>query len=263
MNCFNNRACHTIPLWRSNATDNPNVTTGLLDQLSQSYGQNVSAEELFCYCYAVLASPIYVETYSEELAISGPRIPFTRDSTMFHEAAGIGHKLVWLHTFCERCASGNRRHVQIPQGRARCRSSISNRKEEYPESFHFDPVTLTLHVGLGKFSPVSQAVWDFSVSGLAVLESWLNYRKKAGAGRSSSDLDNVRPERWTGDLTQELLELIWILEETLATFPAVDSVFRRIIAGEMFREIELPSPTPAESRPPELQTTSGQHQMEF
>jgi len=32
-------------------------------------------------------------------------------------------------------------------------------------------------------------------------------------------LDDIRPEQWTGQFTTELLELLWILEATIAEYP--------------------------------------------
>jgi hypothetical protein len=73
---------------------------------------------------------------------------------------------------------------------------------------------------------------------------------KAGAGRSSSPLDEIRPERWTAAMTQELLELLWVLEATAAMFPELKAVFDEAIGGETFRADELPQPSDDERRAP-------------
>ena len=111
------------------------------------------------------------------------------------------------------------------------------------------PTTLqteVLQVGEGIFGPVSVAIWQFKVSGLPIVESWLSYRMKAGAGRSSSPLDRLRPERWTADVTRELLELLWVLEVTIAMLPELKAGFDEIISGETFGANELPRPTAEE-----------------
>ncbi len=74
-------------------------------------------------------------------------------------------------------------------------------------------------MGEGKFSPVTREVYEFEVSGLKVVQSWLNYRMRDGAGRAGSLLNEIRPERWTSHFTTELLELIWILEATVESYP--------------------------------------------
>jgi hypothetical protein len=65
------------------------------------------------------------------------------------------------------------------------------------------------------FGPVAPEVWEFEISGLKAVQSWLGYRMKKRAGKKSSPLDDIRPERWTPKMTDELLELLWVLEATL------------------------------------------------
>jgi hypothetical protein len=57
---------------------------------------------------------------------------------------------------------------------------------------------------------------------------------RSGAGRKSSPLDDIRPERWTSQLTEELLELLWVLEATVAMFPALAELLESVVAGETF-----------------------------
>lgn len=53
---------------------------------------------------------------------------------------------------------------------------------------------------------------------------------KDGAGRRSSPLDEIRPERWTPAFTEEFLELLWVLEATVAKYPALESLLDRVVA---------------------------------
>ena len=99
-------------------------------------------------------------------------------------------------------------------------------------------------MGAGRFGPVSRALWEFEVSGLEVVRSWLGYRMKKRSGRKSSPLDGVRPERWTTRMTEELLELLWVLEATLAMEPELERTLDRVVSAPCFRASELPSPTP-------------------
>ena len=73
---------------------------------------------------------------------------------------------------------------------------------------------------------------------------------KGGAGRSSSPLDEIRPQRWTSEMSQELLELLWVLEATVAVFPELKQTLEAVIVGELFRAGELPQPTLDERKPP-------------
>lgn len=67
--------------------------------------------------------------------------------------------------------------------------------------------------------------------GIAVVRSWLSYRMRSGAGRKSSPLDDIRPERWTSQLTEELRELLWVLEATVAMFPALAELLESVVAS--------------------------------
>jgi len=82
------------------------------------------------------------------------------------------------------------------------------------------------------------------VSGLHVVDSLLGYRILKRIGKASSPLDAIRPAAWALDL--ELLELLWVLEATLARLPAAAALLDRVVAGPLLLAAALPAPTPAE-----------------
>ena len=92
-------------------------------------------------------------------------------------------------------------------------------------------------------------MYEFEVSGLKVVQSWLKYRMKKGAGKKSSPLDNIRPARWTSQFTTELLELLWVLEETVKCYPEQEKLLKAIVASDCFQADEMPS-VPDEMRKP-------------
>ena len=135
----------------------------------------------------------------------------------------------------------NIRLVIYPDGMTKCVKAVSDRQKDYPKTFDYNKSTQTLTVGVGEFSPVREDVYDFEVSGLKVVQSWLKYRMKNGAGKKSSLLDKIRPERWTSQFTTELLELLWILTETVEYYPEQARLLKEVIEGEWFQVNELPS----------------------
>lgn len=239
-----------IPLWRDADAKTPNIAQGLLKILTAEYGKNITAEDLFSYAYGILASPAYTEMFSEELVIPGPRLPLTKDAALFKKVVGKGRYLIWLHTYGERFVPEDVSR-DIPQGKARNTIAIPSSPEDYPEDFEYIEAERTIRVGKGQIAHVSLEVWNFSVSGLHVVKSWLDYRKKAGAGRRSSPLDDIRPERWTSQMTKELLELLWVLEYTIAEYPELEMLLSDIIESDCFTEKELPAPSEDERKPPE------------
>ena len=246
-----------IPLWRDADATEPNVTAGLLEKLGEVYGSNVSPEDLFAYAYGVLASPGYVERFSEELALPGPRLPITKDEALFREVAALGCRLIGWHTYGERFGGS------LPRGEVRNTKAVPTNPEDYPNEFSYHPQTRILHVGAGEFAPVAPEVWGFSVSGLDVVKSWLGYRMRERSGRSSSELDKIRPERWTADFTKELLELLWVLEATVARWPELEKRLDEVISGEVFSAADFPEPTESERKAPERKEVGAQGQLEF
>jgi len=249
MDHFCNRgAKDIIPLWRNREATEANITGGILKILKDAYSQTVSPEDLFAYCYAVLASPDYVLVFWDELTIPGPRIPITKDRDLFNKMAELGKRLLWLHTYGERFIPPGNKFGKIPLGQAKCKIATPGNPKEYPEEFSYALSNKELHVGKGVFGPVSQEVWEFSVSGFEVVKSWLAYRMKKGAGKKSSPLDNIRPEKWEFD--DELLQLLWILEHTLNTWPSLSKLLNTIMAGSLFDASDFPSPSDIERQGP-------------
>ena len=229
-----------IPLWRDAAATQPNITKGVLDVLANQYGYPVNAEDMFAYAYAVLAGPGYVKRFWDELTIPGPRLPITRDADLFRKAVELGCRLLWLHTYGERFVPPGQHPGRVPPGKARCVVGTPTSPQEYPETYRYNASNQTLYVGKGEFCPVPPEVWEFSVSGLQVVKSWLGYRMRQRAGRRSSPLDDIRPDSWQFD--DELLNLLWVLEHTVALFPQLTRLLDDIVQGPLFAAFDFPQP---------------------
>jgi Type ISP C-terminal specificity domain len=78
-------------------------------------------------------------------------------------------------------------------------------------------------------------VYNFEVSGLKVVQSWLGYRMKRPKGKKSSPLDDITPDRWSGQFTTEFLELLWILEATIATYPEQAKLLNEVVRKATLR----------------------------
>ena len=245
-----------IPLWRDADASEPNVTGGLLAALESELGCEVGPEDLFAYVYALLAAPAYVDRFSEELTIPGPRVPLTKDSTLFRQGAALGADLIRLHTYGQRFQDAG--IGDALQGSARCTRPVGEERDDYPQDFEYDESRRTLRVGAGEFGPVRPEVWGFSVSGFQVVKSWLGYRMREGAGRRSSPLDEIRPTRWTAQFTRELLELLWVLEGSVERQPELAKLLDAVVAGTCFGAEELPAPAAWERQAPRVRRASGQ-----
>jgi hypothetical protein len=218
-NFFCNRAGATFPLYRDAECKEPNILRGLLDTLEKTYKTKVTPEDFLAYVYGILAHPAFTQRYAEELGTREIRVPITKDAALFRQIRDVGAKLLWLHTYGQRYIPRGRHRGHVPKGQARCTKPVPGDKANYPENYEYNEATHTLHVGAGKFAPVVPEVYDFEVSGLKVVQSWLGYRMKNPKGKKSSPLDEIRPDKWTSDFTTELLELLWVLEATIAEYP--------------------------------------------
>ena len=238
-----------VPLYRTADASEVNVLSGLLDELSREYGRQVTAEDFLAYAYGALAQTAFTARFAEELETRDVRLPLTKDAGLFEHVRTAGARLLWLHTYGQRFVPEGERRGHVQRGAARCTTAVPGDAVGYPEAFHYDDGTRTLHVGGGEFAPVAPAVYGFEVSGLKVVQSWLGYRMKKVAGKKSSPLDDVRLARWTGQFTTELLELLWVLEATLASYPEQARLLDAVIDGPCFRADDLP-PVPAAMRKP-------------
>ena len=231
-----------IPLWRDDKARSANLTGGLTKVLQEHWGNAINAEDLVAYVYGLAGTGAYAKEFAAELAVSaGPfRVPLTAEATLAKRVIKLGKELLWLHTWGERFAESAA--VDFPKAVAKERAAIRS----YPERFSYDHSTQELVVGDGRFGPLDPPVWEFEVSGLKVLQSWLGNRMSAGKGKKSSPLDDIRPERWT--FTPELLQLLAILERTVSLTPKAAALLSEVVAGPLIDPSTLPMPTAAEQK---------------
>ena len=246
-----------IPLYRTADASQANITPGLLKILGTEYKRKVTPEDFLAYLYGVLAQPAFTTRFEKELGTRKLCVPITKDAALFDKVRKTGARLLWLHTYGERFVPEGTLPGSIPRGEARCEKAIPGDADGYPESFTYNDAIQTLQVGEGKFEPVAPEVYEFEVSGLKVVQSWLKYRMKKGAGRKSSSLDDIRPTYWTGQFTTELLELLWVLEETVKYYPEQEKLLEAVVASDCFRADKLPTVPDKMRKPPKPQTIKG------
>ena len=233
-----------IPFHLTSDLSVQNFAPDLLNYLSMEYNNPIDPETFLSYIYGVAAHPKFTERFFAELETKELRIPMTKCYNLFKKVQTIGNRLLWLHTYGERFVPENEKFRIFPSGQTKCTIDVSTNNTNYPTAFTYDSKNRFLIVGDGRFEPVEPEVYEFEVSGLKVVQSWLKYRMKNGAGRKSSPLDNIRPEQWDAQMTTELLNLLWVLEETLKIYPEQENLLDEILEGECFTVDELPEPLP-------------------
>ena len=239
-----------IPLYRTADASQANMAPDLLNILGAAYQRNIAPEHFLAYLYGVLAHPAFTVRFEKELATRTRCVPITKDAALFEQVRKAGARLLWLHTFGERFVPQGQTRGRIPPGAAKCTQAVPGHAEGYPATFAYDEATQTLHIGSGAFAPVGPAVYEFEVSGLKVVSSWLKYRMKQGAGKKSSPLDAIRPAHWTSPFTTELLELLWVLAETVQCYPEQERLLDAVVASDCFQATELPAIPDELHKPP-------------
>jgi len=245
-----------IPMFKDADCRLANLTRGIIEILESRFAKALSVEDIFAYVYAVLGGQSYTRQFWNELETPGPRIPVTKNKTHFEAGVTLGRRLIWLHTYAERFG-GDGRGNQVPKGSATTVKGVPTDQAGYQNKFSYDETTKLISVGEGRFGPVAPEVWEFEVSGLKVVQSWLGYRMKDRKGRKSSPLDDIRPESWTAAMSDEFLELLWVLEATLDMEPELERLLDQVVAGPCFTADELPTPTEEERKPARPEAAPG------
>ena len=245
-NHFHARSTMVMPMYRNPSSQEPNLSDGLLETISQVVERHLTVEDLVAYIHALLGTSAFTERFADELAeiVEPVHIPITSNPDLFNQAVDLGRELLWYHTWGERYGPDG--STTLPQGNAAELSPIDG----YPDTFDHIPGEQVLLVGTGRFGPVSEDVWNFKVSGLEVLDSWLGYRMANRKGKKSGPLSNMRPRTWV--FTDELLRLITILQHTIDLTPTAAQLLEDIIAGPLIPTTDLPQPTASEGKAPRI-----------
>jgi hypothetical protein len=179
------------------------------------------------------------------------RIPLTGDPGLFDEAARLGREVIWLHSFGERfvdpAAGRPAGPPRLPQGGPRipAEGAIPSDPERMPDTISYDAATRRLRIGGGNVENVPPEVWAYEVSGKHVLTQWFSYRGRnrerpqIGDRRTPSPLGEIQPDRWIGEYTTELINVLHVLGRLVLLEPAQAELLDRICAGPTIDEAAL------------------------
>ncbi|MGH3981500.1 MAG: type ISP restriction/modification enzyme [Pseudonocardiaceae bacterium] len=220
----------------------PLVAPKLLPLLSQRLGLQIDGKDMIAYVSGVIAHSGYTEKFRDELRQPGVRIPLTAEPALWCEAVLIGKQVIWLHTFGERFDdnAAGRPLGQPSADRPGVVGSIPGRAKDIPESIIYDNSSQSLVLGSARIEPVSPAVAAYKVSRMRVIKHWFDYRRRSPAGRrGGSDLDELTAERWTRAMTEQLRDLVAVLEGCVKLEERQADVLDRIVAGPLITSADL------------------------
>ena len=204
------------------------------------------------YLAAVAANPAYTARFQPDLAQPGLRIPLTARGKLFTEAVELGRRVIWLHTYGERCIDPKADHPHGPPRlpkesapRIPKAGAIPSDAESMPDEMHYNAGKEWLVVGTGYIENVPPAVWNYEVSGKRVLTQWFSYRKKnrerpiIGDRRPPSKLGDIQPEGWLHEYTVELLNVLHVLGGLVSSEAAQADLLKRICDGPQISAADL------------------------
>jgi hypothetical protein len=244
LNHYHGRGGRVFPLWADSAASQPNIRPAFLAALTRSLSNPVTAPDMLAYIAAVAANPAYTERFQPDLVQPGLRIPLTARQDLFQEAAEIGKRVVWLHTYGERFTdpandrpAGAPRATDgptIPRG-----GTIPADADKFPDELRYDDTARRLFVGEGFIDNVTPEVRAYEVSGKNIIDQWFSYRRLdrsrpvIGDRRPPSPLEQIRPDRWPASYTEDLINLLHVL--TLLTALEADQadLLERICSGPL------------------------------
>lgn len=233
---YNGRSGRVFPLYCDTSTQRPNVTPGLCAFLGAVLGQSVAPADVMAYVAATVAHRGYTQRFARQLQHPGVRVPLTADPKLWTEAVNIGKEVLWLHTFGDSTADTSTTRPRfadfVEATGPRVVAEIPDRPGELPQTIGYDADHRALLVGEGKIAPVHPDVWEYDVGGMRTVRHWFNYRcAHQRHRRRSSILDEETPLSWSSAFTDELLEILAVLERCVSIEPQQAALLDHICAG--------------------------------
>jgi predicted helicase len=148
--------------------------------------------------YAVFHSPTYRQRYAEFLKIDFPRLPKTRDKTLFQQLANLGKQLVTIHLMEADIDTDS--GYPIEGDNLVTKITYKNDKVYINKTQYFDNVR--------------DKVWQFHIGGYQVCHKWLKDRK----GQELS-YDDCNHYLYILAALEQTIELMAKIDETIPEFP--------------------------------------------
>jgi hypothetical protein len=241
---FNGRGGRVIPLYRDIRQYVPNIAPGLLPVLRERLKAIIADDDIFAYIAGVSAHSGYTRRFRGELAQPGVRIPLTAVSQFWREAVEIGRHVIWLHTFGGRFVDERRgRPLRRLPGRPDVQQPIPGSPEQLPGRIEYTSLDNCFVLGwdqFGRIGPVTPYAAEYEISGMRVISHWFDYRKRNPSGRrGASDLDAENLRKWTNRMTEELRDLVAVLEGCVSLEQRQADLLDRIVRGPILSTAEL------------------------
>jgi predicted helicase len=228
-----------LPIFRDKTNLQWNLLPGFLDLLNIELAGSIDESTLFSYIAGITAFPAFAARFSDDLREGGVRLPISLQSDLVNEVADLGSTAIELFTYCEKTL--NRVKVQntvrllngphILDGKSAIRGM--------PEAAVYESETQTMHLGELAIGGVTEAVWNYQVSGMHVIRKWIGYRKAQPSAKWSSPLNDIVTESWPKAWTEELLDLLHVITQLRSLEERHESLLEKVLAGPVLSNSSL------------------------
>jgi Type ISP C-terminal specificity domain/N-6 DNA Methylase len=180
-----------------------NIHERLTASLGAAYGSAIGEQDIFDAVLCLLSAESYSLRFAEDLEDVFPHVPFPAQQLVFREAVRLGREIRFVETFSRAPAA---RYLSD----AVCRIADQPRGNIAAVNY-IDGGFILCDDGTGRVTGVPQVIWDFAVSGYALLPRWLNGRVGLRA-----DFALVREMRDICGRIGELIDLFGEADRVLA-----------------------------------------------
>lgn len=218
--------CNKFPEYkRKNTWDSSlqnNVHPAILAKMQEILATDIETaqDDMIFYTYAVLSSPLFLETFSAKLhSLAGrtPAIPITSNATLFNNVVEIGKRLASLersdYVFIE---ADGKTVLDIEWGNRPTNFEISS--YDIGEDF----IKIKTSTDKEILISLNTEIMSFSISGYNVIREWLKYH-------SFNYYRKALGEEEIGDLSNLIKRIALYLE----VYPDLDSKIGSILASDL------------------------------
>ena len=204
---------YAFPLHDQRPMSHPiNLTTNLLDRLATVHNAVSTPQNVFDAILCLLSARSYTLRFAADLEGDFPHVPFPRDIGVMASAAELGARIRALQTFAA---------LPDPAYNTAMITTAPSASTELANNVAYDAGAIILGSdGTARVDGVPKAVWDFAVSGYALLPRWLAHRRRKKV--DAAMLDAVR------DIVARIGQLIALMTDadTILASALIDPLTR-------------------------------------
>jgi hypothetical protein len=196
----------------------------LMPGLSAAYGQDIDPQAAFDAILALLSASSYTIRFAHDLEDDFPHVPFPADPELFRRVVNIGKRIRELQTFADS-AGPEFRNARLAGNASGTVIDVPTPRLAFAAEAGLGEVALLSDRSL-RISVVSEAIWNFRVSGYPVLYRWLRARNG---------------EPINAALQRGILDTVWRIEELLHLFGQADGLLSETLQATLTRaQVGLP-----------------------